>query len=146
MVEKTSAAAVIPRKVALSERPRALRFEQNDRTPVEVTVPPPPTMREMIAQAVGEALSAQARQQDYETAEEADDFDILDEYDDLDWESRYEFTELRPEDANGYDVEATRSDEPLDESESRIASRIQTNLTERSEEQSSSDVSQNDDT
>lgn len=130
MVEK-KAEARIPRKVLISERSR-LQREKPDLRRIEVAVPAPPTLRDMIRHAIAETLTARSLETGHETFNESDDFDVDDELDDLDWSSRYEFRELRPEPhAPNYNIDGDDS-LPLTEAEQRIASK--TSETERSEE------------
>lgn len=98
--------------------------EKPDPTPIEVGVPAPPSLAELVRRAVQFEVSGKALDQGVETFEEADDFEVDDDLDDLDWSSRYEITELRPEDGDIKDDLNGDNDAPLSEHEQKLYERL----------------------
>lgn len=95
------------------------RYEKVDPTPVEVPAfyRKPPTIKEELQRYVRYEISAQAKEEGFETFEEFEDFGPEWEPEDDDWYSNYEFTELDEEtieDAHDIaeDVKARSEPEP----------------------------------
>lgn len=105
------------RRQDISARAVGMR-ETPDPTPVEVGIPRPPTMQELIAAAVRNQLSNAAASQGFETFEESDDFDVSDDLDDLDFPGRFEVRAMRPEFDDGDD------EGPLNEREQAVYDRL----------------------
>lgn len=113
------------RKTLLSER--AQREELKEQGPwrkLEVGIPAPPSLRDMIREAVF-TMGQRAAAHGQESFAEADDFDVSDDLDDLDFRSKYEFTELRPEEGQVRDDEDGERDAPLSEYETALLAKLQ---------------------
>lgn len=123
MPGKDQDTSLIPRKRAFSERAVNDR-ERPDLRRIELAVQSPPTIRDMIREAISQHLSMQANDQQKESFVEADDFNLDDDLDDLDWTSRYQLVELRPEGAD-YDLDGTDREAPLTEDETSLAHKLE---------------------
>lgn len=130
------------RKQAFSERSQG-DGEVNREAPIEVGIPRPPSLKELIAQAIQQHVSSEAAAHGHETFAESDDFEIDDDLDDLDWAERYrvrEFVEEVPgEDPTGEDYAP-----PLTEHEQklyqRLHDRVKANEAPQEEKESSPEI------